>query len=272
MKKNLKSIFSVTIVTCGLQCAFASQDNELDSDLDHDISWGSDDMDALDCDPLTGEAYQDERPTETLWFDSLTDFTSLPNAYQRLGITSLQDLADVANARKQYISFGADDEPFCDKVLSALSLFHYIDFSEAEELRDEHLAHFGSAKGMNLFYCRNITDAGLAHLSGLQELNITMTKIAGKPLAEMTSLRDLNIESCTALQNNYMSDFFNALGIDGVLALTLKATKKDQDRLPVVWQYFAVKESIARKEREEFDKNSERRAAADNKKLLNSQK
>ena len=66
------------------------------------------------------------------------------------------------------------------------------------DLTDADLVHLSGIEEVNLYGCTQITDAGLAHLRGVRVLNIAgCMRVTDAGLAHLTGIHTLNMEYCT---------------------------------------------------------------------------
>ena len=72
--------------------------------------------------------------------------------------------------------------------------------SERRDLVDADLVHLSGVEEVNLSGCTQITDAGLAHLRGVRVLNIVgCTQITDAGLAHLTGIHTLVMRECTRI-------------------------------------------------------------------------
>jgi hypothetical protein len=72
--------------------------------------------------------------------------------------------------------------------------------SERRDLVDADLVHLSGVEEVNLSGCTQITDAGLVHLRGVRMLNIAgCTRVTDAGLAHLTGIHTLNMNGCSRI-------------------------------------------------------------------------
>ncbi len=78
-----------------------------------------------------------------------------------------------------------------------------IDLTHCDNITDAGLAYLSGVRNITLWGCRNITDAGLSHLSGVQEIDLRWCdNITDAGLAHLTGVQHINLTWCRNITNN----------------------------------------------------------------------